>query len=255
MFFYPDSYTPILYIIKFLSNKSEGIYTMKLCIIDVETTGLDVETDRVIEIGAILYSVDSRCSLQYISSLFPCAENKAEHINKIKVSACSDPHVKESTNQVLNLLREMISISDYLVAHNAGFDKKWLKNLGQGKDWLCTYDDFVWPNNPAPSNLVTTCLNHGIGVLSVHRAISDCQMISQLFDRMTNLPELVDQAISRSQEPKINLIATISYDDRDFAKEQGFRWDNTIKKWIKTLRLSEYNSEKENYKFAVQVVA
>lgn len=100
---------------------------MKLCIIDVETTGLDVETDRVIEIGAILYSVDSQCSLQYISSLFPCAENKAEHINKIKVSACSDPHIKESTNQVLNLLREMISISDYLVAHNAGFDKKWLK--------------------------------------------------------------------------------------------------------------------------------
>lgn len=124
-----------------------------------------------------------------------------------------------------------------------------VKNLGQGKDWLCTYDDFAWPNNPTPSNLVTTCLNHGIGVISVHRAISDCQMIAQLFDRMPNLPELVDQAISRSKEPKTVVIATVSYDDRDLVKEQGFKWDNTVKKWIKVLRESEYNKEKENYKF------
>ena len=42
---------------------------MKLLIIDTETTGLSAETDQMIEVAAILYSVPHRTTLFQLSTL------------------------------------------------------------------------------------------------------------------------------------------------------------------------------------------
>jgi DNA polymerase-3 subunit epsilon len=54
-----------------------------LLIIDLETTGLDPEIDSPIELGAILYSIPQRCTIQQISTLFAVVKNPAENINEI----------------------------------------------------------------------------------------------------------------------------------------------------------------------------
>jgi DNA polymerase-3 subunit epsilon len=140
------------------------------------------------------------------------------------------------------------------VAHNVEFDRKW---FGQGilpvidKPWLCTYDDFIWPNNPKPTSLVNTALNHGIGVNQAHRALTDCQLIALLFDRIPNLLDLVDQAVKRSIEPRISIIAKLSYDDRQQAKDWKFIWDRKNRLWVKKIRLREYEREKSQYPFPI----
>jgi DNA polymerase-3 subunit epsilon len=220
-------------------------------IIDLETTGLDPETDSPIELGAILYSISERCTIQQISTLFPVVENPAENINQISAKASQ---TVKNTELVMTLFQEWVNMSDYLVAHNVEFDRKW---FGKGilpvinKPWLCTYDDFIWPNNSHPTSLVNTALNHGIGVNQAHRALTDCQLIALLFDRIPNLLDLVDQAVKRSIEPKISVIAEVSYDDRQQAKDRGFRfdWDNKI--WVKNIRLGDYEREKSEYPFSV----
>jgi len=222
-----------------------------LLIIDLETTGLNPETDSPIELGAILYSISERCTIQQISTLFPVVENPAENINRISAKASQ---TVRNTELVMTLFQKWVNMSDYLVAHNVEFDRKW---FGKGilpvinKPWLCTYDDFIWPNNPKPTSLVNTALNHGIGVNQAHRALTDCQLIALLFDRIPNLLDLVDQAVKRSIEPKISVIANVSYDDRQQAKDRGFRFDWDNKKWVKKIRLSEYEQEKSEYPFSV----
>lgn len=229
-----------------------------LLIIDLETTGLNSETDRVIELGAILYSVPHHCVLQQLSTLFPVIDNAAEHINQISSNASQ---AISDFQWAIAQFQIWAQQADYLIAHNAKFDSQW---FGYGvlpyidKPWLCTYRDFIWKNNSKPTSLVTTCINHGIEVSKAHRALTDCQMIAELFDRTAaqegELDKLLQKAIARSKEETITVIALVDYSDRYLAKEQNFRWDGNQKIWSKVLKASDYNQECKNYPFKIKVV-
>ena len=48
---------------------------MKLLIVDTETTGLTPTTAELIEIGVIVYDVETATALQQISTLIPFQDN------------------------------------------------------------------------------------------------------------------------------------------------------------------------------------
>lgn len=227
-----------------------------LLILDTETTGLEVTSSSVIEIGAILYSVTHRCILQQFSTLLPVAgSNPVKHINQIdaKASRASYPY-----QLAMTLFQNLHDRADYLIAHNAEFDRKW---FGRGllppvsKPWLCTCDDFSWPRaSKSRLSLVNLALEHGIGVSNAHRALADCQLIATLFDRVDNFEAILKQAIERSQEPKHIFIANVSFQEKNLAKERGFRWNQYIKnKWTKKMRMSDFESEAATIPFPFKV--
>ncbi|MGB0563077.1 MAG: 3'-5' exonuclease [Spirulinaceae cyanobacterium] len=231
-----------------------------LLIVDLETTGLDPKQHRPIELGAVFYSVKYACTIHQLSTLFPVDQNPAQTVNHIPVDASFA--ALEQCQTLLGIFELWVEQADYLVAHNAAFDRQWFgKTLLPKitKPWLCTYEDFIWPENARPSNLITTALNHGIGVNQAHRALSDCQLIAALFDRVEyhrsgQLAELVEQAIARSTEPRVYVIAEVSRADKDLAKQRGFRWCQYVdKKWAKKMRRSDFEREKAKYPFKVMV--
>lgn len=225
-------------------------------ILDTETTGLEPESSQVLELGAILYSVEYRCTLQQMSTLLPViGDNPAEAVNKINVEATRTDY---NFSLTLELFRQFHHKADYVVAHNAEFDRKW---FGRGtlppvtKPWLCTCDDFLWPKaiKRRPS-LVNLVLEYGIGVNNIHRALSDCHLISLLFDRVDNFEDLLIRAIERSQEPQYFFIAEVSYGERDLAKSRGFRWNQYVKnKWAKRMRESDFAVENSSEKYPFEV--
>lgn len=223
---------------------------MKLLITDLETTGLDPSKDKIIEVGAILYSVDHQCTLQQLSTLLPCEENPAENINRIKNLATKEV----SNNTLLQVYKEWVKEADYIVAYNANFEKSWLKGITKEKPWICAYEDIIWPNNHKQTNLVATALNHGVGVSLAHRALADCQILAQLFDRMDDLPEMLRKAVFRSIEERVYVVAEVVFDEKDKAKEQKFKWDNVKRHWHKIMVKSDYEKEKNDYTFKTQIV-
>ncbi|NJM57338.1 MAG: hypothetical protein HC857_07775 [Synechococcales cyanobacterium RU_4_20] len=86
---------------------------------------------------------------------------------------------------------------------------------------------------------------HGIGVSSAHRALTDCQLLSALFDRMEDLPGLIAAAAS----PKRLVRGDVSYGDRQLAKDAGFRWDGDSKQWL--CKLSENELAKLPFRYTV----
>jgi DNA polymerase III subunit epsilon len=215
---------------------------MLLLILDTETTGLDPAHGELIEIAAILYSVDQQCVLQQVSTLLPieAETNAAEFINQISVSAAqaTDKTIADAICRLINLWGKQ---ADHLVAHNAEFDRKWMENhpfLGElyGREWLCSCHDFTWPKqHRSGQKLIDLALAHGIGVSSAHRALTDCQLIAALFDRLPDLAQRIDRAAS----PKHLVQALVSYDDRHLAKEAGFTWSAKEKQWVRRLTLTE----------------
>lgn len=175
---------------------------MLLLIVDVETTGTNPQFDRPLELGAILYSVPEQTTLAQVSTLIPCFANPVESINHIFPRATQK--VCDCYGAALDLFRVYLEQADYLVAHNADFDRQWLGKdpiPASAKPWLCTAKDFVWPKvkrkKIALGHLV---VSYGLSVPQRHRALADCQVIAAVFDKVHPLEDLVQQAIQRSLE-------------------------------------------------------
>jgi DNA polymerase III subunit epsilon len=213
---------------------------MNLLILDTETTGLDPANGQVIELGAILYSVDHQTILHQISTLMRAEANPAEQVNRIPSKVL--PHVNRSLQDMARkMFSEMAEQAEYVVAHNAEFDAQWfpegiVDEWGTPLPWLCTMSDFKFPLQTKPiETIVNLALAHGIGVSSAHRALTDCSLIAALFDRMENLPEMIAYAT----RPKATYIAMVSYDDRQLAKDAGFQWNGDRKIWHRRMAVDD----------------
>lgn len=205
-------------------------------ILDTETTGLD-DSAQLIEIGVILYSVKNQCSLQEFSTLLPATSNDAEPINRIKVAALLE---MVSVGEKTSVLLDFLNASDCVVAHNAEFDrgvlKRWSLFFDGDLPWLCTMADFKWPlATRGQGSLINLALEHGIGVASAHRALTDCRLIASLFDRMDGLQEMFQVAM----RPRGLFQALVSYDDREQAKQAGFRWNGADRTWTRTMAIED----------------
>jgi DNA polymerase-3 subunit epsilon len=208
-----------------------------LLIIDTETTGLDPETQHCVEVGAILFDVQSRAVLAQQSFLLPAETNAAEPINRIPAAVTRLP---QPWKEGLRWFQNLLDAADVLVAHNAAFDRQW---FGRGElpavtqPWLCSMDDMRWPadrqlrSRPSVRDLA---LAYGVPVWAAHRALTDCIYLAEVFARCEDL----EQQLLQGLEPRQLVRAKVSYDDRQLARDAGFRWNDPIKgAWAR--RMSE----------------
>lgn len=216
---------------------------VKRClIIDTETSSLE-ENTAVVEVGAILYSVTNQCVIQELATLLPAESNEAEAINRIKPEALREAGLI-GASFALEMLFAMSNKADVYVAHNAEFDSK--RVFGNtdflplaSLPWVCTMSDFKWPlATREQGSLINLALDHGIGVASAHRALTDCRLIAALFDRMAS-PETLQAMFQTAMRPKGLFQALVSYDDREKARQAGFKWDGGTKRWTRSLALED----------------
>ena len=223
-----------------VNNQNKNIE--KILILDTETTGLDENKDEIIEIGCILFNVNSKSVLSQVSFLFPVNSNEAEHVNGISAEVTK---IQQPWEDGLDFFLKLVDSSDLIVAHNVEFDKKWfgkgrLPNLE--KKWICSLEDINWSfqknlkNRPSVTDLA---LSFSIPVWSLHRALSDCFYISEVFKKCENLEEL----LTKATEPRFLYKALVSYEERSLAKKAGFRWNNPAEgAWARKLTVDEANS-------------
>jgi DNA polymerase-3 subunit epsilon len=209
----------------------------RLLILDTETTGLDPQRDRCIELGAVLFDLPRRSVLSQVSLLLPCDQNAAQAVNGIDPELTQQP---QPWQQGLQWFEALLASADLVVAHNAAFDRQWfgIEPLPAiHKPWLCTMEDIRWPadrtlrSNPSVRDLA---LAYSVPVWAAHRALTDCIYLAQVFERCDDLEQLVQQGL----EPRRLYRARLSYEERHRARDAGFRWNESVSgAWSR--RLSE----------------
>jgi DNA polymerase III subunit epsilon len=210
-------------------------------IIDTETNG-DIDNPLCIEIGWVLYSIEHQTMLSCGSFLVNSGiENKATLINKIPSPV---PYNPQSSTQVFNLQYLINEDTNCIVAHNKEFDKKILQSCAITSDslpWLCTYEDFVLfpPDYTGKRDLIALAQFYGVGISSTHRAIYDCLLIAETFNRVLNLQEHFEIAVKRSKKSLV--IALASYEEKKIVKEHGFHWNEANGYFIKVIPTVELN--------------
>lgn len=219
---------------------------MNVLIVDTETTGLGDDAE-IIEFAAVLYNVKHRTILQQMSTLRSCNENPAFEVNRIEIESAQlmTNELRGSFDMALSFLCVMASKADYIVAHSAEFDKRmidnYIKNYGPlfeffDKKWICTKTEFKWPvRKGCLLNLVHIAVDLGVPVVSAHRALTDCILLAQCFDKVLDLEARIKDATL----PRFVFKAVVSYDDKDQAKEAGFTWDSEKRAWFKKMTHEE----------------
>ena len=232
---------------KISSENNLSLAPKTLLILDTETTGLDPQKDYCLEIGSILFHVESKSVLAQHSFLIPVESNQAEFINHIPAVITQ---LKQPWREALEYFELLLNAADALLAHNASFDRQWfgkepLPNIA--KPWICSMEDFSWPRERNLSNRTSVrdlALAYGVPVWNAHRALTDCIYLSEVLQRCEDLEGMLLMAL----EPRKLMRAQVSYDDRHLAKKAGFRWNDPVRgAW--TRRLSD--REIQNLDFEV----
>lgn len=176
---------------------------MSILVIDTETTGMDENEDRIVEIagvrirnGEIVYARDS---LVNPGRPIPVQASAIHHLTDADVVDA------RSLDEALDYLG--VASDDVLVAHNSGFDSKFLPSLAQHK-WVCTWKcaNKLIPDAPAFGNQV---LRYYLG-LSVdvgngrdglpHSAGFDARVTAQLMLHLLALSS-IEELIEISSDP------------------------------------------------------
>ena len=220
-----------------LNEKNKKIES--ILILDTETTGLDENKDDVIEIGCILFNVSSRSVLSQVSFMFPVSTNDAEAINGISAEVSN---IHQPWEDGLNFFLKLVDCADIIVAHNVEFDKKW---FGKGrlpeldKNWVCSLEDINWSFKKtlkARPSVTDLALSFSIPVWSLHRALSDCFYLAEVFKKCENLESMLVKAT----EPRFLYKALVNYEERFLAKKAGFRWNSPIEgAWTRKLTVEQ----------------
>jgi exodeoxyribonuclease X len=210
---------------------SEAVY----CVIDCETTGLDPETDRIVEIACVATSTTEVLGMW--ASLVdgrPCnAVTSAIHglvDNDLIGAPAFRPEVSYRLWEFIGrydserLTSRDIAIEPTIAAHNAAFDKSFVDpdEPTHITQWLCTkrLAQQIYPTAPSSANQVLRhYLNLKVDTYGVlpHRALADCLVTAALLrEELAFLPafledsgkppiETVDQLIAFADSPIILL--------------------------------------------------
>ena len=238
-----------------------GGRNLVLCGIDVETSGLDPANDRIIEIGAVTFDWDTKMPMQILSELVDPTMEDSEWklpeeitgITGITFDALGKYGAFE--RDVLVKLESMIQFADYYVAHNGNiFDRPFMEAAyGRhsmtmlDRPWLDTIEDVKFPESIKTRNLHHLGADHMVLNPFRHRACFDVLTMFKVMEHYD-----LDAIIARSKEPTVYVQALVSFNEKEFAKEKGFRWCSDKKIWWKQFKASDFEAERQEYGFATQ---
>ena len=209
--------------------------------IDLETTGLDPQIDSIIEVGMVLWDTESCGLLKAFSSLvMPEFAIPAEvtHLTGI------DQHMTmQSAGSAIAYLQRLCEGAVYMVAHNADFEKSFLKKHGfTFPRWIDTKTDLPYPPSKGEGPLNSILMNHGLFNPMPHRALTDALAMMQLLS-LYDFREV--ERLALAENIKIGVSFGYDKDMVDGIKARGYHWVAEGKFWRKSFKDFQVNTELE----------
>lgn len=230
------------------TNKKIGIF------LDTETTGLDSESDSIIELAMVTFEFDSDGNIYRVLPEYNQLNDPGKSIPAIvtQLTGITDEMVKgQSIN--LDTVKNILSEAVIVIAHSASFDRPFCENLlDEFKDisWGCSISDINWQEEGMEGvKLEYLAYKYGF-FFEGHRATIDCQAGIEILSRP--LPKSGDPALKRllenARRTEIRLWAEgAPFDQKDTLRKRGYRWspgeDGKRKAWYLDLPEDELDNE------------
>lgn len=231
-----------------------GVELIKGAYVDVETTGLSHEKDKVIELAIVPFEFDKEGRIYKVGEAFDQFQDPGVPITEeiTRLTSITNEMVAGKSIDVAAVENVLTGVS-LVVAHNAGFDRPFCEQIsGAFKDmhWACSISDVHWSEESIESpKLVFLAYKFGF-FYDAHRANVDClagiHLLSKILplSNISVLKKLLENA--RKTSYRIDAIGA-PFDKKDLLKSRGYRWnpgeDGSQKCWYKTVPDDAYENE------------
>ena len=157
---------------------------MSMVALDLETTGLDIKQDKIIEIGMIRFDgakvLDTFQTFVNPDRPIPPAVSQLTHITNPMVT--NAPRILDVLEEVSNFVG-----SDAIVGHNINFDLSFLRRykILLKNPFTDTYElASVLLPRAGRYKLSALAETFGIDAEGKHRAVADCMMTMKLYNKL-----------------------------------------------------------------------
>ena len=224
---------------------------MRFCsILDTETTGLDHNKDEIIEIAVRKWIYHKRehyliRPVEEYSGLNEPERNEiSEAITELTGITKEDVKGKKINWEIVS---SMIGESDFVLAHNAGFDRPMIEavqevsKISASKIWTCSFKQVNWAQMGfLSSKQELLSIFHGF-YYSGHRALNDIDALANLIMQGDYLKEILANA--KTKQVCVDCIQA-PFESKDLLKANGFSWDAPNKFWTRLVSESELDGMK-----------
>jgi DNA polymerase III subunit epsilon len=233
------------------SKEVETNADMGFCtILDTETTGLDYEKDEIIEI-AIRKWIYHRKDHYLIKPVEEYSELNEPVKNEIsdaitEITGITKEDVKGKKID-WNIVSRIISKSDFVLAHNAGFDRPMIESvpevseISSSKIWACSLAQADWARMGfLSSKQELLSIFHGFHY-SGHRALTDIDALANILLQGDYLKEILQNA--KIKQVRIDCVQA-PFESKDMLKANNFSWDASHKFWTRLVPETELDEMK-----------
>jgi DNA polymerase-3 subunit epsilon len=219
-------------------------------ILDTETTGLDHGKDEIIEIAIRkwIYHKRDHHLIKPVDEYSELNEPKRNEISETitELTGITKDDVKGREID-WSIVAKMIGESDFVLAHNAGFDRPMIEavaevsKISSAKIWTCSFKQVDWAQLgflSAKQELLS--LFHGFHY-SGHRALTDIDALANLILQGDYLKVILANA--KIKQVCVDCVQA-PFESKDLLKNNGFTWDAPNKFWTKLVSESELEEMK-----------
>jgi len=223
---------------------------LKIALLDCETTGLQYQTDKIIEIALIqIDAVKNEGNQVLVTEVcryegfedpkmpLPDVIKKLTHISDEDLAGKSIDWPR---------VHDILEDSKWAVAHMAEFDRSFVEEkmgIIANLKWACSKRHINWERHGQQCNkLRHLAMEHGLTPTTSHRAMADVETLlsllsnspgAKLVDPEEGLPIYLSECIATARRPVSLLKVSTNYSEvcNQTIKTLGFRWSGAAKVW------------------------
>ncbi|WP_147182332.1 MULTISPECIES: 3'-5' exonuclease [Alphaproteobacteria] len=211
-------------------------------VLDTETTGLNYRTDEIIEIGAIAFTFNDEGEFGDVTGVYGGLQQPKIPIpaDITRLTGITDEMVSGNIIDTA-LLAALIEPADFIIAHNAGFDRPFCEAFSPifaHKAWACSVSEIDWSARGFEGSKLGYLIGQSGYFHDGHRAVDDCFALLEVLEQAragaTTSP--FSELYLASKQSRVRIYAENSpFDMKDHLKARGYRWsdgsDGRVKSW------------------------
>lgn len=239
---------------------------MCVALVDTETTSLDAENGKIIEIAVKLLWLEETGELLGHFPIFSWLEDPGHpldpEISRITGLRDSDLAGKAIDDEAVVRL---LGRADLIVAHNCAFDLRWIEKRWpqlSGMPWACSCAEIDWPGLGFEGRSLQFLLQQHGWFSIPHRAAGDVWTLFSLLQQVRSDPhEARDQfdehrdskvrthlqrLLEASARPSVKIMAVgAPFNSRHLLQQRGYRWDSDAQRkfWWREVNSDDVEAE------------
>lgn len=224
-------------------------HTTTALVVDVETTGLDQETDVVIELAMRRFRYDDDGTIVEIGRGWSWRQDPGFPLSPeiIELTGLTDADLASQSIDD-DVVRRIVAEAGLIIAHNAAFDRPMLEKRFPdmpGRPWACSCDQIDWRAAGFEGRSLGYLAMQAGWYFDGHRALNDVDAVVQLLqhedtDGTSLLAQLDGNALADS-----HLVEAVgsAFETKDALRARGYRWNSSERVWWREVTDGELLAE------------